>query len=248
MNLTQEIPSSTPAPSHASDGVERVRVGDRATIFRTANSPNWYLQYNLDGKQFRSSLKTRSKKRAIELAQKKDAQLILGQAEPPATKPLSITEASTSYLRSLAGRGRSSKTIDIYRTQLEIFAAFGAQQGVTLLNRVSAELLENFQQQLQERGFVPPGERKSKRGARFKATSNAPGTVRDKLKTVRQLINWARKRGLLRNDPVAGYELPPRSEAAGLLLDSVGTGFDPRPRASGRTRHLRVPPPNRAAC
>jgi integrase len=61
-----------------------------------------------------------------------------------------------------------------------------------------------------------------------------PRTVRDKLKVVRQLIKWARKRNLLRADPAAGYDLPPAVKAkaycwtAGELaavLDNAPPGF-----------------------
>src|SRR5437899_1197164 len=72
---------SVPPPDIAA-GHERIPVGDRVTIFRTPASPRWYAQFSLEGRQYRHSLKTTSKKRALELAKKKDAQLVLGQAEP----------------------------------------------------------------------------------------------------------------------------------------------------------------------
>jgi site-specific recombinase XerD len=192
----------------ATPGAERIPAGDRVTIFRTAASPNWYMQYNLGGRQFKPSLKTTSKKRALQLAGKKDAQLVLGQAEPPAAAPITVTKAKDQYLATLAARGKSAKTRVGYRSKLDVFDAYCTAHGVRSLDRVTATFLEQYQQRLAEKGFVPPGPARSKRSP-FKDRANRPRTVRDKMKIVRQLINWARKRGLLKADPAAGYELPP---------------------------------------
>jgi site-specific recombinase XerD len=187
---------------------DRIKVGDRVTLYRSPASPFWYLQFNMNGKQFRTSLGTRSKKRAMGMAMKKDAQLVLGQAEPPTVKPISIGSAQERYLRTVAARGRSPKTVEAYRSKLNVFNAFCGQHGIRYLQAVTASLLEDYQQQLQEKGMTTPVNQ-SARGRKFKASANRPRTVRDKLKLVRQLIKWAQKRGLLKTDPAVGYDLPP---------------------------------------
>jgi hypothetical protein len=60
------------APTKQKNGdSQRQRVGDRVSIFKSPRSPNWYLDYSIDNHQFRRSLGTKSKKRALDLAKKR---------------------------------------------------------------------------------------------------------------------------------------------------------------------------------
>jgi integrase len=71
---------------------------------------------------------------------------------------------------------------------------------------VDEQLLEDYQKRLKNagmRGIV----HQAKLGRRI--GRNAPKTIRKKLKSVRQLIRWGLKRRLLREDPAAGFQLPP---------------------------------------
>jgi site-specific recombinase XerD len=185
----------------------RQRVGDRVSIFRLLGSPNWYINYNLDGHQFRKSLRTKSKKRAIELAKQKDAQLVLGVARPPTRQSKSIAEMSARYIKSLELRGRDARTLQVYNRDLEQFAAYAQSRGLIRLQDVDEQLLEDFQERLKTTGMRGIA-KQAKRGRRI-GSQNSPKTVRNKLKTVRQLIRWAVRRRLLREDPAAGYQLPP---------------------------------------
>jgi len=97
---------SPPAASYAeTTPIERIRVGDRATIFRTPASPCWYIQFNLEGKQYRLSLKTHSKKRALELAKKKDAPVGPGPGRTAVHASRYHRDAKERYLQTLAARG-----------------------------------------------------------------------------------------------------------------------------------------------
>src|SRR4051794_5012235 len=86
------------AEDRAGAGGDREAVGDRVTIYKTSTSPNWYIDYSIDGRQHRRSLKTASRKRARELAVKKDAELVLGLAETPAKRAATIDEARRKLL------------------------------------------------------------------------------------------------------------------------------------------------------
>jgi site-specific recombinase XerD len=190
---------------------DRRRVGERVTIYRNpAVSPNWNIQYNLDGRQVRRSLKTTRESEALKTARKKEAQLVLGQAEPPDAK-LTIATACKDYLAALKTRGRSEGTLLNYTGKLKAFAMFCSRATLRYLRQVTATKLEAYQAALQETGVVLPAGEPAKprgRGGRYKAGANLPRTVRDKMKVVRQLMKWARKRNLLQSDPGAGYELP----------------------------------------
>src|SRR5262245_476989 len=80
---------------------ELERVGDRVTIYRTARTPYWYIGYSVDGKQFRRSLKTTSKKLAMACAKRKDAELILNIVDANTKPAPKIRDAAQLYLRSL---------------------------------------------------------------------------------------------------------------------------------------------------
>ncbi len=184
----------------------RERVGDRVSIFRVSGSPNWYINFSDGKRQRRYSLGTRNKKRALGLAKKKDAELVLGIAETPAKRDIGIDEAKNIYLKSLKLRGRDAGTLDGYARDLVQFTAFASSRTVLRLAHVTPELLEEYQELLATkglRGII----RQPKLGRRL--GPNAPKTVRNKLKTVRQLLRWAVRRKLLREDPGSGYQLPP---------------------------------------
>ena len=180
------------------------------TISKTARSPCWYLQYSQGGKQIRTSSKTTSKKRALEKARKIDAQLGLGQAELPSGRPTTLSDAKEQYLRALSLKDRSPKTVMSYRSKLDAFQIFSEKQGIRTLESVTANVLENYQQQLKKTGVAPTTPKpKGTRGPHFKAEPNKPGTIRNKLKIVRQLLKWAEKRGMVPANPAKGYDLPP---------------------------------------
>src|SRR4051812_36715277 len=179
-----------PSPNRAGGESERVRLGDHCTIYRTSNSPRWYLQFSIDGKQFRQSLKTESKKLALELAKKKDAELTLNISGAPVKKPATITEAREKYIAALRGRGKDERTLVIYARDLRQFDAWCQSMGIRRLEEVGDDALEQFQRQLQTKGFAPPSEdpddapKKKRGGARMGKPSKA-STVRGKLKNVR---------------------------------------------------------------
>ncbi|MDB5319828.1 MAG: phage integrase family site specific recombinase [Phycisphaerales bacterium] len=211
--VARSTTAATPAARAAGPkgAAERERVG-HVTIYRDpAISPNWNHQYSVDGKQVRLSLKTSSKSKARKLARKKDAQIELKQAEAPDARPVTIATAAKDYLASLKTRGRSQGTLVGYNAKLKAFEMFCSGERLRYLRQVTAAQLEAYQAALQETGVVLPAGEPAKprgRGGRYKAGANLPRTVRDKMKVVRQLMKWARKRNLLQSDPGAGYELP----------------------------------------
>ncbi len=188
---------------------DRERVGDRVTISKTSGSPNWYINFSDGKQQFRRSLRTKSKKRALELAKKKDAQLVLGIAGKPGRREINIADASDQYLTSRELAGRGPGTLDNYKRDLTQFAAYAKSRDVVRLAEVDAQLLEAYHTQLKTKGMKGII-RQPKLGRRI--GPNATKTIRNKLKTVRQLLKWAVRRRLLREDPGSGFQLPPEPE------------------------------------
>lgn len=184
-------------------------------IMRTAQSSKWwYVQYNVAGRQKHRSLRTRNVKEARRLAKDQAAKLRLGQHDEQGSRLLRLDHAIEQYLKSLAVAGKDPRTIVHYETNLRQLKWYAAQRGVRHLARLNAELLETFQAELAEPGLPMP-DKQGQVGSR-KPRRNSPKTVLDKLKTVRFLINWCLRRKLIREDPAAGYRLPPRPHSRGV--------------------------------
>jgi hypothetical protein len=85
------------------DESDRVRVGDRLTIYPRGAKKIWVADYWRDGDHKRQSLKTSNKKVAIERATKLAAELIGGtyQAPPPS---VTVQQAVDDYITSLRRR------------------------------------------------------------------------------------------------------------------------------------------------
>ncbi len=159
----------------------------------------------LNGKQHRPSLNVQSKKKALALAQKKDAELLLGLETAPARRAPKISAVVTTYLASLKDRGRSAATLHIYDRYLRQFQACCTEHGVARLTELTADLLEAFQRRLAEKGYPVPD---ADGDSAFPDRPNKPRTARSKLKTIRQLIRFALRRQTIAADPAPGYYLP----------------------------------------
>lgn len=170
-------------------------MGKRTVIFRRSTSPNWYIEYCVDGKQFRSSLKTADKKTAIAKAEEKDVRLRSGQDGAPAPR-LKLGQLKERYLKSLQRRARRPGTLNDYRRDLEQFVAYAISEGVVYADRVTVSLLEQYQDLLESKGVVGIVPQR-KRGRRL--SKNRPKTVRNKLKTIKQMLKWGHKKDLLRS-------------------------------------------------
>lgn len=122
-----------------------------------------------------------------------------------------LAQVIPEYVQSVAAHEAVESTLQSYRRYLNQFLKFANANGVFRLNHVTAGLLESFQEAL--KSDPTPKSPETTRGGRFKR--NTARTIRDKLKTVRQLIRWALHRKMLSSDPTVGYRLPskPKAEA-----------------------------------
>jgi hypothetical protein len=76
----------------------RIRVGSRVTIYKTDKSPYWYMDWSVDGHQYRRSTKTKSLKQARTIALRKGAELVLGVSGAPDARAPKIHQAIENYL------------------------------------------------------------------------------------------------------------------------------------------------------
>ncbi|MEX0885267.1 MAG: tyrosine-type recombinase/integrase [Phycisphaeraceae bacterium] len=186
----------------------RHRVGRTTLFIDTKKSPYWQLQYNLHGRQIKTSLKTDVLKLARELAEKKSAELVMGTAARPGRRQ-TVAQVAASRRKRLAELGRKPATIAIYERFDRQLIEFLPRGGDTAMAELTPTVLEEFEERLRTKGIGLP----DKHGIRRRGRPLAPKTVRDAMKTARGLIRFAIKRGLLNQDPSAGYDLPPGPSA-----------------------------------
>jgi integrase len=215
---TAEVPQDDPAHHDAATPNERERIGEHVTIYRIPDSPCWYIQFNKLGRQYRYSLRTRSKKRAVQIARRKDAELILNT--PTATEvPRSATTVLAAAARYLASQRRhvSTVTLEGYARDVDQFTRFVESKGIHRLDALTSALLEEYEQVLRESGppRPPTSPRSDGRPPRLRGYRGAVSSrsIHNKLKSVRQMIKWAVRRRLVSHDPVPDYRLPPMPDS-----------------------------------
>lgn len=162
------------------DRNERIKIGDRVTIFRRGKKGTWTAEFSIDGIHKRQSLKTQNKKIATERATQLAAQVTTGQYRTPATEIL-IDAARDQYLDYLAAENRAPKTIVRYRGELTAFAEFCRGRRVFRLSQITPSLFDGF--------------RKERKAGRTMKTLFHEAMV------VKQWLNWCVSRQLLAESP-----------------------------------------------
>ncbi len=194
---------------------ERIRVGDNVTVSRRGKRGIWTADYWHDRQHRRRSLKTTNKKFALQRATKLSAELADGSYERPlAAAP--VRAAADEYVAHLETQGRAPKTIVKYRAALDNLVEFLTQHKVTTLSQMTHLLFDKF--------------RAGRLGLLHRKTVYCESII------VKQLYKWAKRRRLIRENPLADYELekPPREEAAcpGVeQVDRILAALDDRRRA-----------------
>lgn len=102
----------------------------------------------------------------------------------PVTLPGDLIAVARQYLEQLQAAGRARETLRAYRTDLEQLAGYCRGRGITLVQHVSAAVLDDFVQALVQ------GEGVTAR------------TAARKLAVVKGLCTWCIKRGMLQRNPV----------------------------------------------
>lgn len=165
---------------------ERIRVGDRVTIYRRGTKGTFCADFWFDGEHHRTTLKTRNKKIATQRAVKLDGQLIDGTYKKVAAA-IGIASAIESYLQHLQTEDRAQKTIVRYRGELQAFRDFCEAQRVRRLTQVAPALFDRFR-----------AERKKNHG---------PKTMYHEGVVCKQFLNWCVTRHLIGENPLQSYKL-----------------------------------------
>ena len=160
-------------------------VGGNVSIF--ARHGWWHANYQLDGRQRRTALKTRSKREARRRAAQLDADLLAGK--DPRRKPApTVAEVRDKYLAYLRTEGRRPKTMTKYTAVLQGFVDLCAELHVGDISRLGLTVVDEH------------------RSRRVKE-KQMPKTVYTETVVIRQLINFALSRKMITEDPLTGLRL-----------------------------------------
>ena len=186
---------------------ERIRVGDRITIFQRGKKKTWCADFWRDGEHQRQSLKTANKKVAIERATKLAATLVDGTFHRP-LPTVTIMETVDNYLKFLKTEDRAPKTLVKYRGVFNTFVSFLDDLGVTRMTQVSPTHYDKF------RAF-----RKQDHHAK---TMYTEGVI------IKQLFRWAKKCKLINENPLEEIKLskPKLTPKPGPELNQINMLLD----------------------
>jgi integrase len=168
------------------DESDRIRVGDRVTIYPRGKKKIWCADFWRDGSHCRQSLKTGNKKIALSRALTLDAQLSTGTYEKP-PPPVTLRQTVEDYIKFLELENRAPKTIVKYRGILDVLAVYLEEQGVTRLAQFTPVWFDKF--------------RALRKQDHREKTMSTEGMV------IKGLFKWAESRKLLLKNPIVNYKI-----------------------------------------
>jgi integrase len=191
---------------------KRFRIGDNLSIYPRGKKKLWCADFWRNGQHCRQSLKTRNQKVAVQRAIKLSTELAEGTFRK-APAPISVSAATQDYIEHLRAKGRARKTLVKYQGVLDLLVRFLAQHRVDKLGQFGDIHFDKF------------------RMARLQA--HQAKTVYCESVIIKQLMKWANKRKLIRENPLAEYELekPHQEEGACPTLEQVNRILDALPRS-----------------
>jgi integrase len=161
------------------------RIGDRVGIFKRCG--RWYANFQHDGRQHRQSLRTSSKKEARRRAILIEGTLLRDEYRP-ATKGARIEVAIADYLAHLRTERRATKTIGKCELVCRRLTNLAARRHMRNLDQIDLQFVDAYR-------------------AERVAAGAKPKTVHNETVIIRQLINFALARNMLRTDPLKGLRL-----------------------------------------
>jgi integrase len=160
-------------------------IGEIVRIFRKGNT--WWANYQVNRRQRRHSLHTTSKKEARRRALLLEADILRGHIHPEckAGGIGSTVEAYRSYLKA---EKRAPKTLVKYNKVLDRIQELAGQLRRKTMTGIDLQFIDAYRSQRTESGA-------------------APKTIYNETMIIRQVVNFAKSRRLVLNDPLAGLKL-----------------------------------------
>jgi site-specific recombinase XerD len=189
-------PTDLPVP-----GPAREQIGERVTIFR--RQERWYAEFFLNKKQHRQSLKTGNLRRARQEGIRIEAKLQEGCYRAPERAPL-LPDLVPQYLDYLKVEGRAATTLKRYTPELKRLVEFFTDHGAKRVSDLSVKLVDEY------------------RAWRVEAKAE-PATIHHECVLIKQLANFAIRRGLITSSPLSTMKLkkPARTVQPVYTLEQV---------------------------
>lgn len=168
---------------------ESERVGDFVRIFRRGET--WHATYQWEGRQHRKSLRTNNVKEARRRALRLENEVVENenQSRKGPARPKDIDSVVGDYLALARTNGRRAGTLARYESALAHFRRIADEMGRTDIDQIDVSFVDAYRTSRTEAG-------------------RAPKTVSLEVLVIRQLVNFAVRTGVLRNDPLAQLRLP----------------------------------------
>lgn len=160
-------------------------VGELVSIFRRGKQ--WYVNYQLNRRQVRRSLKTTNKKQAVLLATKLEGELENGTT-PRQVANVNVSDVVQAFLDHHESMGRARKTQQAYRRIAQRFLDFCAVRRVTRIEQADYVHMDAFRSEWKKEGL-------------------GNNTIHDMLVVIRSVVLFAYRRKLATSDPLTGYSL-----------------------------------------
>ena len=167
------------------NGQRYEQVGEIVSIFNRSNI--WWANWQQNGRQTRKSLRTKSKKEARLRAARLEVEILNGR-DPRKLKAAAISDVIDAYCQNLETERRRPKTMTRYRGILDRLRENAAERNIQLIDQINIKFLDDY------------------RHARVTA-GRSPKTVYNETVVIRQLVNFARSRGMLAGDPLNGLKI-----------------------------------------
>jgi integrase len=160
------------------------KVGDWVSIFQ--RGATWYANYQFNGRQVRTSLKTDNKKNAIVKARELDRKLSEGQS-PTKIEAATINDVINSYKDYIVAEQRSQKTKSKYWGVLSHVESIATEMGRSRITQLDLAFVDKY------------------RARRSKSCESI--TVYHETVIIRQMVKFAVSRRMTPIDPLAGLRL-----------------------------------------
>lgn len=161
------------------------QIGELVSIFKRGNT--WWANWQHTGRQRRKSLKTKSMKEARLRALRLETEILSGEYRNR-VNAASIAEVISAYMQYLETERRKPKTLVKYRGILKSLSQVAEDNGIRAINQITISFLDKY------------------RHTRVAAGVSAK-TIYNETIVIRQLVNFAKTRGLMSDDPLAGLKI-----------------------------------------
>ena len=160
-------------------------AGERVSIFLRGKT--WYCNYQQNDRQIRKSLGTTSEKEAILRAQRLETELARGEV-PNQIRIATLSEVIEAFLTHAVAEDRAAKTLTKYRHVTGEITQLAIDRNVGRVDGLSVRFADAYKQSRKQKG-------------------NKPKTIYNKLVILRSLTIFAKRRRMVDQDPLEGYQL-----------------------------------------